>query len=149
MRDYQNEVLKAISENDLINYLCGYGDYYISYSQFIPCYMHTDITAVLRDGIYKAYETTKTVKDEFEKALYGLLKMGAFQTYVAASYVNLQLYYEKKGLNPFTIDRDNIKQALREAINRDKKEIMKGVTDFHGYTYPEAWNDIERWEYIN
>lgn len=147
MRNFSNEIVNLPSK-ELPKYLCGYGSYYISYSEFYPVYQPTDMHVIIEQGLYKAFLIEPRIREEFENALVLLATGTAFEVYTASYYLWMQCINEKKNESPFQVDKQKIGAVLRNGIMKHRNEIQKYIIDYHGDKNSDAWDDIERWNAV-
>ena len=146
MRNYKDEVIRAIRNGELDKFLSGDGKYYISYSEFFPAYMPTDAFVALKEGIYAAYEELSFVLELFEETIVRMSGGSEFYLYCAVLYYKLQLYYEKEHKAPFNINKIAIGGELFKAISKQTPESMSKIVDSHGIVFKSAWQDFVKWD---
>lgn len=145
---YTDMFFVAIEKKELNLLLKGDKEYKIETSQYVPSTEPTNVSKVLSRAVYKAYEIDSSIKEKVEEALFFMLEQTDYDVYIVILYIMSQLFKEKNGLSPFTMDMSYILPKLSEEIIRRKGRIKKGIAYPNGFVEKFAWDEIERFRCI-
>lgn len=146
--EYEEKLLQAIQQEEIIPFLRGDNGYKIEMSQFVPAVVPTDTGKILSRAIYKLYERRPIVKQEFETALITMLDGTLFDIYVAVLYVMGQLFKEKNNISPFKLDFNTIIPKLQQKLRQSKDGFQGEVESPDSFAWSGLWNEIERFDKI-
>ena len=139
---------RAIDKNELNLFLKGDKEYKIETSQYVPSTEPTDVSKVLSKAVYRAYEMDRSIKEKMEESLFFLLEQTDYDVYIVILYIMSQLFKEKNGLSPFTMNMSYILPKLGEEIIKRRESIKNGIEFPNGFIEEFAWEEIERFRCI-
>ncbi|TYZ30258.1 hypothetical protein FZ041_02985 [Selenomonas caprae] len=148
-------VQKARQENCLDLLLAGRGEWRIIERDMLGDFPDrpTDWAGINSLGIYEIYEKGDyKIKDELEKAIIKICIQGYDDdAYLAAMAWYEQLYYENAETAPFVLGRENILQAIKACIVRNKGKMLESTKwiyscgkkgPYNLYDFMKIMNDI-------
>ena len=148
MVDILQMISISLDKKELISFLRGSKGYLIEASQYAPTAELPDVGKILSRGIYKVYEEDKNIKNEYEQALFSMLKMTDYDVYIVCVYLASQMFKEKNKLSPFIISKQKILKELKVEIEKRKESIQLGVVYPSGYKNNKAWDELLRFKKI-
>lgn len=140
-------VLLAFNNKNLIPVLIGEYPYTLEQSQYVPGLLPTDVDQVLTDGIYEVYKDYPEIKNMFEDDLKNMLDMEISYVYMTLSYIFSQVFNEYHKLSPFIMDKTVIKKAATITSLR-KYEINGEIGFWNGTKVKGGWSEVERMNQI-
>lgn len=145
---YTDMFFDAIEKKELNLLLKGDKEYKIETSQYVPSTEPTDVSKVLSKAVYKAYEMDSSIKEVVEESLFLMLEQTDYDVYIVVLYIMSQLFKEKNGLSPFTMNMSYILPKLSEEIIKRREGIKNGIEYPNGFIEKFAWDEIERFRCI-
>lgn len=145
---YTDMFFEAIEKNELCLFLKGDKEYRIETSQYVPSTEPTDVSKVLSDVVYKAYEMDSGIKERVEETLFFMLEQTDYDVYIVILYIMSQLFKEKNGLSPFTLNLSYILPKLREEVIKRRESLKNGIVYPGGFVGKFAWDEMERFRCI-
>lgn len=143
MINYDYLVEKAITNNEIIQLLCGKNEYKIEVSKYTSDVFPTDINAVLVNCFYKQMDKNVDIAEIFMKNLQELLHRGACETYIAILYFDACVFQEERKKARFIIDKYKLASNIRDAVAVNKKELQDFIVFDNGIQKKNPWKNIE------
>ncbi|MCM1124051.1 MAG: hypothetical protein NC416_15830 [Eubacterium sp.] len=142
--DYYKLIKEAIEKKEVLPLLKGERGYEIEVSRFTSDIFPTDINTVLVNCFYKQMENIKEIDKIFVKSLYKLLEGNAVDIYIAILYYDACIFQEEQKRATFTIDKEILKERIRDRIACYEKDLRGEIIFFNGMRKKDAWKNIQR-----
>ena len=142
--NYNEMLCNAIQKNEILNLLCGKKPYEIEVSKFTSDVFPTDINAVLVNYFYKRIEDEKNIGSIFCEALIKLIDSSPMELYVAILYFDTCIYHEEKGTATFEIDKYDLSNKIKNAVDKYKDELCDKVVFYNGLSKKNPMHNINQ-----
>lgn len=125
MNECKEKLLSAIERNEFTNYLEGKSPYTVEMHQWVSADVPTDISRILREGIYELYQEKPelNINIMLEETLLNMMNGDVFELYMALSIIFDQLLSESYLTAPFIIDKELVIGKLKEKLNTNKEKL--------------------------
>lgn len=125
-------VKDAVQKTKLKQLLMGAEEFKWENLQYIPANMPSDISAILKYGLYRLYTETKyDIPNLLISTIGELLQGSPTEIWIAYSIVWYQYRNELIGICPFKIVSQELLNAIRTSINKNKAALTE-CKDFAG-----------------
>ncbi|NLP35982.1 MAG: hypothetical protein GX359_12495 [Clostridiales bacterium] len=144
--DIKQKLIRAIENNEVIEFLEGKGQYKIEFHQWVSSNAPTDITQIMTQGIYKLYieRPEMNIDKVIENKLLQMMDLNEFDIYIALQIIYFQLIREQRGDSPFRLDMKKLLKKSREALTKNKQK-MKEYKEWGGAGKENGlWDDVVR-----
>lgn len=144
--DIKQQLLRAIENNEIIDFLEGKGNYKVEFHQWVSSNAPTDITQIMSKGMYRLYieKPDMNINKLLENTLLEMLTLNEFDVYIALQIIYFQLIREKREDSPFKLDMEKLLKETRESLLKNK-EKLKQYKIFCGEESENGlWDDVVR-----
>ena len=136
--NYDKLIENAINKGEIVQLLCGKGEYEIQNSEMVQDVFPTDIMSVLVNCFYKQKDKVNNIGEIFSDALERMIQGDVKEVYIATLYFDACIFKEEIHSASFNINKEKIANKLKVAINNYKQEFGSSITFDNGMTkkYP-------------
>lgn len=141
--DYQELVINALDQNNMMGLLCGEYPYNLPISEFNADAFPTDINAVLINCIYKMVNVIDSIDSTFVNTLMEMINSkDAMKLYTAILYFDACVFQEERGKATFFIDRLFLANLIKQAVLEKSEELIGEISFYNGVNKNNPMSNI-------